>query len=106
MSADRLWIGVMKMTNRDAIEWIKDIQVWNWHKAQKYQRYYAEALDIAVKALEKQIPTSMDLEGDGYADGVMIYDTWICPNCGKHYELEYDDYDFCPNCGQALDWED
>ena len=65
-----------------------------------------KAIDMAIKALEKQMPTSMDLEGDGYADGVIIYDTWICPRCGKHYELEYDNYDYCPNCGQSLDWED
>lgn len=64
------------------------------------------AVDAAIIALEKQISKPMLLEGDGYADGVMIYDTWICPRCGKHYELEYDDYDFCPNCGQALSWED
>ncbi len=43
------------------------------------------------------------LEGDGYdKDGNIIYDTWICPNCGEHYEIDYDDYDFCPNCGQRI----
>lgn len=67
---------------------------------------YFAAQDIAIIALEKQIPKSIVLEGDDCADGVMIYDTWICPRCGKHYELEYDDYDYCPNCGQALDWEE
>lgn len=43
------------------------------------------------------------LEGDGYdSNGIMVYDTWICPNCDAQYEVEYDDYDFCPNCGQRL----
>ena len=41
-------------------------------------------------------------EGDGYADGKMVYDIWICPNCGTKYEVDYDDYDFCPNCGQRI----
>lgn len=41
-------------------------------------------------------------EGDGYADGKMVYDIWICPNCGTNYEVDYDDYDFCPNCGQRI----
>lgn len=46
------------------------------------------------------------LEGDGYdSNGIMVYDTWICPNCDTHYEVEYDDYDFCPNCGQRLKGE-
>ena len=44
-----------------------------------------------------------DYEGDGYADGQMVYDTWICQNCGEHYEVDYDDYDFCPKCGQKID---
>lgn len=57
-----------------------------------------------MAALEKQKAKKPDFEGDGYADGHLVYDTWICPCCGKHYEVDYDDYDFCPNCGQKLDW--
>lgn len=41
-------------------------------------------------------------EGDGYSDEEMVYDTWICPNCGTKYEVDYDDYDFCPDCGQRI----
>lgn len=36
--------------------------------------------------------------------GEIVYDTWICPCCGKDYEVDYDDYKYCPNCGQAIDW--
>lgn len=64
-----------------------------------------EALKMVEGAVGKQIPRKPDYEGDGYdEDGYLIYDTWICPNCGKHYEVDYDDYNFCPECGQALDW--
>ena len=63
--------------------------------------------ECAIYALEKQIPKKPDYEGDGFdEDGYLIYDNWICPNCGKHYEVDYDDYNFCPECGQALDWSD
>ena len=62
-----------------------------------------EEIDIAIKALEKQIPKKPNIEGDGYADGQLVYDTWICPFCGKHYEIDYDSYDYCPNCGQHID---
>ena len=55
------------------------------------------------EAVEKQKPKVPDYEGDGYADGYMVYDTWICPNCGKKYEVDYDDYKHCPECGQAID---
>lgn len=55
------------------------------------------------KALEKQIPKAPDYEGDGYDNkGELIYDTWICPNCGERYEVDYDDYEHCPKCGQAI----
>ena len=55
---------------------------------------------------EKQTAKRPDYEGDGYFDGKLVYDTWICPCCGKHYEVDYDEYDFCPDCGQRLDWSD
>lgn len=57
------------------------------------------------EAVEKQKPKAPDYEGDGYADGYMVYDTWICPNCGEKYEVDYDDYEHCPNCGQAIRWK-
>ena len=65
-----------------------------------------EALDVAIQALEKQMPKKPTYEGDGYADGALVYDTWICPCCGKHYEIDCDAYDYCPNCGQKLDRSD
>lgn len=68
-----------------------------------------EAEDCALSAIKKQIPKKPNLEGDGYDDTdtcVLIYDTWVCPNCDKHYEVDFDEYDYCPICGQALDWSD
>ncbi len=56
------------------------------------------------EAVEKQRQKVPDYEGDGYYTGEIVYDTWICPGCGKDYEMEYDNYDYCPNCGQAIDW--
>ena len=82
----------------------------------------AEALDVAIKALEeieqyraigtidefkalkeKNVAKEPDYEGDGCWGGRVVIDTWICPNCEKHYEVDYDDYDYCPNCGQHID---
>ncbi len=57
-------------------------------------------------AMERKIPKKPMYEGDCCDDcGNLIYDTWICPNCGERYEVDYDDYDFCPNCGQNINWE-
>ena len=65
-----------------------------------------EACRMGMEALKKQIPTAPILSGDGYADGVLVYDTWECPNCGKQYEAEYEKHDYCPSCGQAIDWSE
>lgn len=52
---------------------------------------------------ERDAAKAPALEGDGYdQDGNIVYDTWICPNCGERYEIDYDDYDFCPKCAQRI----
>lgn len=73
-------------------------------QALKEVQQYREigTLEECREAAEKQKPKKPDYEGDGYADGHMVYDTWICPNCGEKYEVDYDDYKHCPNCGQAI----
>ena len=66
-----------------------------------------EYYDLAVAALERQLPKKPNFEGDGYApDGTFVYDTWICPSCEGYYEVDYDDYVYCPQCGQKLDWSE
>ena len=68
---------------------------------------HIESIEIAIQSLEKQIPKKPTYEGDGYApDGTFVWDEWLCPCCGKRYEVDYDDYDYCPNCGQKIDWSD
>ena len=87
-----------KITNEEAIKAIK------CNYPPENYTILREALDMAMEALEKQIPEIPDYEGDGYADGFLVYDTWICPSCGRYYEVDYDDYKYCPECGQRIDW--
>ena len=109
------------MTEKEAISRIKDHM--EIHRLKEPRAIYITvALSMAISALkdiqqyreigtveecreavERQKPKMPDYEGDGYADGEMVYDTWICPNCGKKYEVDYDDYKHCPECGQAID---
>lgn len=71
-----------------------------------YVWFNQEEQEVIKKALEKQIPASPSIEGDGYCpEGNLVYDTWYCPNCDKSYEVDYDDYDYCPNCGQKINRE-
>lgn len=87
------------MTIDEAIKFAKENML-------AYTSEMAEFKALAIEALEKQIPAVPDYEGDGYADGELVYDTWICPNCGKYYEVYFDDYEYCPECGQAIDWKE
>lgn len=80
---------IIALSNEDADKW------------ESYKKI--GSVEECREAVEKQKPKKPDYEGDGYADGYMVYDTWICPNCGKEYEVDYDDYKYCPNCGQAID---
>ena len=86
------------MTIDEAIKYAKE-------NVLAYTSEMAEFKVLAIDALEKQIPKSPDYEGDGYADGELVYDTWVCPNCGRYYDVDFDDYEYCPQCGQAIDWE-
>ncbi len=81
----------------------RDCDACDYMYGQGTRGEHEEALEMGIKALEKQIAKKPYLEGDGYADGNLVYDTWICPNCETHYEVDYDDYDYCPNCGQKID---
>ena len=58
------------------------------------------AYDIAINALEKQIPKKL-INTCQYVSG-------CCPNCKKYISdwLEYNKFMCCPYCGQKLDWSD
>ncbi len=63
-------------------------------------------IDMAIKALDRQIPKEPRFEGDGYWRRELVYDTWFCPNCDADYEVGTDTHKYCPNCGQAIDWSE
>ena len=67
-----------------------------------------EICKLAKAALEKQIPKKLDLEADGYADGVLAYDYAKCRVCEHDFEEGVNDWGcvYCQDCGQALDWSD
>lgn len=92
------------MEVKEAIRRIKDH--FRIHDDGRPTPYLDEAVDLAIKALEKQIPQEPYYSGDGYWNGELIYDTWTCQNCSTSYEVDYDDYDYCPKCGQRIKWED
>lgn len=81
------------MTYEDAIARIQDHN--RVHQQKEHGAFYiTEALNMAVEALEKQIPKK--------AIPCSPNSTWSkCPVCGDTYIDEY-----CGKCGQRLDWGD
>lgn len=68
------------------------------------------AVELAIKALEKQIPKKPVIKPDKYTDVVRQY---YCPNCGRyfgqagiHNVILFNKERFCQEegCGQAIDW--
>lgn len=78
-----------------------DMAIGALEEIQKYRAI--GTVEECREARERQIPKTPDIEGDGYNDGQIVYDTWICPGCGEIYEIGYDDYDYCPKCGQHIE---
>ena len=90
------------MTYEEAKMQIQAIPGKIWDQLSEPDR---EAMEMAFSALEKQIPKELIAEGDGYADGEMVYDSFYCPSCDYHME-DYEVKNYCPNCGQAIDWSE
>ena len=57
-----------------------------------------EAKQMAINALEKQMPKKPIYDNDNYHRT-----GYRCPNCNNTNPWGYK---FCKHCGQALDWSD
>ena len=92
------------MTREEAIARIKEhIAIHKYRES--HAIYIVESLEMAISALEKQIPKKPTVP----------VDTWLCPSCGESVEyqqklgdnvLYHGQHDFCPKCGQSIDWEE
>ena len=52
-------------------------------------------INLAIKAIDKQIPKKPEIEGEYY----------ICPVCGVYQETSEGNPPYCINCGKRLLWE-
>ena len=92
------------ITQEEAIKRLKESRF----TIQPY-KYMNQALDIAISALEKQIPKKAKFNFN-LNDRTSSY---RC-NCGKWLKVRHDCGTFnnnnvpnyCPECGQRLDWSD
>lgn len=64
-----------------------------------------EALEMAIKALEKQIPKKPIIETISASTNEPPLIVGFCPNCTTDRPMVTNRYDlYCRSCGQALDW--
>ena len=91
------------MTESEAIKEVR-INMSTIGLSDKVAKRVVEARNIAIQAIEKQIPRKVQLRHIRKFDG---FDDGECPTCGWTVSRDCDGADnFCPNCGQKLDWSD
>ena len=91
------------MDNKEAILRIKDHM--EIHFAKEYPRAIkiTEALEMAIKALEKQTPIKPKLKSYYFVE----HGEYYCPICNKFLGFYHNKHEaYCPDCGQALNWEE
>lgn len=79
------------MTNQEAIEDIKSCIGCG---------IYEETANVAISALEKQIPKK-PIDNKNFSFG----NVGICPCCNEDITTMYSSK-VCTNCGQAIDWSE
>ena len=84
------------MTYEEAIKQLNSIAIYHFDKCT------ANAIDMAIDALEKQIPKKpLIRKVEDYFGNVKHT---LCPNC-QETEFVFTQPCFCHHCGQALNWE-
>jgi len=86
---------------REAIEALKIINLKRVHPFYDWEEM-REIRDIAIEALEKQLPKKPDI-----MDYILGDIDFKCPTCKSEYICEkgYEHF-YCPNCGQKIKWSE
>ena len=85
------------MNIEKAIEYLKE-SLCDQKQGESYQEYHNAVLNLAIKALEKQMPKKPD-------DISKIYTGEKIGTCVCGYDSALEHEKHCHNCGQKLDWE-
>ena len=83
------------MTESEAIEWQKSFK----KTYKSFPKDVDDACDMAIQALEKQIPKKPIFYAHDYYCSV-------CNSLVGNNEFEWKRFKYCDTCGQHLDWSD
>lgn len=91
------------MKENEAIEWIKELKLSEEIREFYYAENFIKACDVALPALEKQIPKKPMISYDE-----RVKENWCsCSVCVFGFGWKRTiHYKYCPNCGQKIDWSD
>ena len=84
------------MTHDEAIKQLSSITIYHQGECTR------EALDMAIEALEKQIPKKPLHEHKNYYCPVCREDGWMLWDDAIPNDMD----SFCGKCGQAIDWDE
>ena len=96
-----------RMTYEEAIETIKIAKA---EVERNYPLAYQIAFDMAIEALETQIPKKATVEPLYDKENPNPIDYYVMCECGKwichpnEYEAK-DNYKYCPKCGNRIEWD-
>lgn len=95
------------MNKQEALETLERLFSDSTNEDYPFTECFANALAVAMQALEKQIPKK-PRKTDSYRGILRRIYAYVCPNCGnaclEKQANERQDTMFCWNCGQKLDW--
>ena len=106
------------MTNSEAIEKLKNMRLYMQIEDENNDCKFTEddykANEMAIQALEKQIPKKPVEKVMPYSEEVGFNSEWHCPCCESYIGYftegmsEPEQMEYCNNCGQhiAKDWSD
>lgn len=90
------------MNNQEAIEILKNERPGCGEKIPYTEEEKCESYDIAISAIEKQIPKKVNDKSTVQDNGIVVGFAGRCPNCN---EIIDDTSTIC-DCGQKLNWEE
>jgi hypothetical protein len=96
------------MTESEAVEYLKNrylvvgSRVNGGEKGIKRCEQHNESIDMAIQALEKQIPKRPIKSKE---QRIRYVNTYYCPTCNLGF-TGFNIAKWCYHCGQKLDWSD
>lgn len=88
---------------REAIEIMRNERPGCGEKIIYTESEKCESYDIAIEALEKQLPKKPIEIKETYTSKIGEFRVAKCPNCGKEVS---DRFNVCLECRQNLDWRE